>query len=92
MVKNCRVLINNEAVTVIEYDGVLVQIPAIHKETKNVNVILQDGRHIVVDDDYEEPVAEVTEKPKKKANKKTTIDESANETSNVTNESLADIE
>ncbi len=92
MVKNCRVLINNEAVTVIEYDGVLVQIPAIHREARYVNVILQNGRYIVVDDDYKEPVASVTEKPKKKANKKTTIDESANETPNVADESLIDTE
>lgn len=92
MVKNCRVLINNEAVTVIEYDGVLVQIPAIHRKARNVNVILQNGRYIVVDDDYKDSVASVTEKPKKKANKKTTIDESANETPNVADESLVDTE
>lgn len=92
MVKNCRVLINNEAVTVIEYDGVLVQIPAINREAKNVNVILQNGRYIVVNDDYKEPVTDVAEKLKKKANKKTTIDESANEALNVTDESLIDTE
>lgn len=92
MVKNCRVLINNEAVTVIEYDGVLVQIPAIHREAKNINVILQNGRYIVVNDNYKELMASAAEKQKKKANKKTTIDESANETPNVADESLIDIE
>ncbi len=79
MVKECIVKLNNETVTVIEYDGILVQIPAIHREARYVNVILQSGRYIVVDDDYKEPVASVTEKPKKKANKKTTNEEIAKE-------------
>lgn len=79
MIKNCRVLMNNEAVTVIEYDGISIQIPAIHRDAKYVNVILQNGRHIVVDDDYKEPVTEVAEKPNKKATKKTTVDEFAKE-------------
>lgn len=88
MVKNCNVLINNEAVTVIDYDGVQVQIPAIHRDTRTVKVVLENGRYTVVDDDYIEPVietvAESTTKPKRKANnKKTTLDENAKNTEDV---------
>lgn len=87
MVKNCNVLINNEAVTVIDYDGVQVQIPAIHKDTRTVKVVLENGHYIVVDDDYIETVAESTTKPKRKANsKKTTLDENAKNTEDVNND------
>lgn len=54
MVKKCRVLINNEAVTVFRYDGYEVQVPSIHKEANMVNVILKDGIYKIVDDDYVE--------------------------------------
>lgn len=75
MIKNCNVLINNEAVTVIDYDGVKVQVPSIHREAKTVKVIVKDGKYIVVDDNYIEPVVKPTAKPKKKTTKKTTLED-----------------
>ena len=73
MVKTCSVILNNEAVTVINYDGIEVQIPSIRREAKTVKVLLKDNKYIVVDDDYKEEI----EKPIKKAkNKKTTKEES----------------
>lgn len=91
MVKNCDVLINNEAVTVINYNGVSVQIPAIHRNARTVKVVRENERYIVVDDDYIEPVIETvvesTIKPKKKANnKKTTLGENAKNIEDVNND------
>lgn len=86
MIKNCRVLINNEAVTVIDYDGVQVQIPSINREAQFVNVTFKNGHYTVVDDSYTEIEPVIDEKPKKKANKKTTVDE------NAKNESVAELE
>ena len=73
MVKNCSVILNNDAVTVINYDGIEVQIPSIRRSVKSVNVLYKDNKYIVVDDDYKE------EKPEKKekARKKKTTKESA---------------
>lgn len=90
MVKNCRVLVNNEAVTVIEYEGKQVQIPSIHRDANTVNVIVKNGRHIVIDDDYKEEIpqetsdisTEIAEENygnSKKKNKKTTFYEDMQE-------------
>ena len=82
MVKNCKVLINNEAVTVFDYDGIQVQIPSIKRTADFIKVIKRNGNYIVVDDSYIEPaneVKQIAEKPKKKATKKTTVKESVNE-------------
>lgn len=83
MIKNCRVLINNEAVTVINYDGVEVQLPSIKREADFVKVIKKNGNYIVVDDNYKEDTIQSIEKPKK-ANKKTTGKESVSK--NIENE------
>lgn len=72
MVKKCNILINNDAVTVINYDGVKVQIPSIHKDAKTVNVILENNKYIVVGDDYIEPNTKTVSKPRKKTVKKAT--------------------
>ena len=63
MLKECKVLLNNEAVTVIQYDGIAVQIPAIGRKADIVKVKV-DGSYMVVPDDYSEPV------PTKKTRKK----------------------
>ena len=39
MVKNCKVSINNEAVTVFDYDGIQVQIPSIKRNADFIKVI-----------------------------------------------------
>lgn len=72
MVKVCRVILNNEAVTVIrdgEYD---VQVPAIHLDAKTVKVKIENGKYIVVPDTYKEQNEIAIEKNEKKYNKKTT--------------------
>lgn len=81
MIKDCNVLINNEAVTVFDYDGTQVQVPSIRRKATTVRVVKKNNQYIVVDDNYkEEPAQKVAEKPQKKTNKKTTIDKNANKT------------
>ena len=65
--KICRVLLNNEAVTVFDYDGTKVQVPSIKRKAETVNVIYKDGLYIVVDNNYKEPEPEKPGKNKKKA-------------------------
>lgn len=65
MIKECKVLLNNEAVTVIQYDDIQVQIPAIGRKVAVVKV-KDDGHYTVVPDDYCEPVEKKTRTRKKK--------------------------
>lgn len=73
MIKDCNVLINNDAVTVARFNGVDVQLPSIHRSAKEIRVCYSNGKYFVVDDDYIEPeLSEAEVKPKKKRTKKTT--------------------
>lgn len=75
MILKCKVEINNDLVTVVDYNGNLVQIPSIHnKDADFVNVWFDDGHYKVVADDFVESVKDIEddEKPAKKAKKKTT--------------------
>jgi hypothetical protein len=82
MILKCKVELNNDLVTVINYNGNLVQIPSIKdKNAKFVNVWFNDGHYKVVTDDFVEPV-EVTatsektvKKKKKKQHEELTNDE-----------------
>ena len=80
MIKNCRILINNDAVTVFDYDGAEIQVPSINREARTVKVLCKDGKYTIVDDNYIEPVEKVQFKDKsKKDYKKTTVDNDAKE-------------
>ena len=66
MVKECKVLINNDSVTVFQFDDVKVQVPAVGKKRiETVKVLFENGSYKVVDDDYKEK-EEKAEKPVKK--------------------------
>ncbi len=65
MLKECKVLLNNESVTVIRYDDILVQIPAIGRKA-NVVKVKDDGHYTVVPDDYSEQVEKKMKTRKKK--------------------------
>lgn len=65
MLKECKVLLNNESVTVIRYDDILVQIPAIGRKADVVKV-KDDGHYTVVPDDYGEQVEKKMKTRKKK--------------------------
>lgn len=77
MIKECPILINNTAVTVVKYDDVEVQFPAINKDVKTVFVDFTEGKYNIVDKKeiekatVEKPVEEVADK---KEEKKTTKD------------------
>lgn len=65
MIKECKVLLNNEAVTVIQYDDIQVQIPAIGRKATVVKV-KDDGHYTVVPDNYSEPAGKTPRTRKKK--------------------------
>lgn len=61
MIKECRVVLNNDLVTVVLYDDVYVQLPSIHRNSQTVYVDNQWGFYSVVDNytpPEEEPVEE----------------------------------
>lgn len=67
MTKECKVLLNNDAVTVVEFDSIKVQMPSIHKNAETIFVKFEDGKYSVVDS-----LSNTEDKPKKKATKKKT--------------------
>lgn len=73
MVKSCKVLLNNELVTVFKYDGNEIQIPSIKRSASYIKVIKKNGNYLVVDDNYKEPADISEEKQKKNADKETTV-------------------
>lgn len=79
MVKECLVVLNNEAVTVVRYDGKDIQFPAINKDVKKVSVNYENGKYSIVNDKVR---AVNTDKPKKKNGivKKTTFEEAVENT------------
>ena len=85
MIKDCRVTLNNECVTVVNFEGIDVQLPSIGRKAEKIKVEYKDGKYTVLPDNYTEAVQEVEEveisetesKPKKNRNKKTT-NENAN--------------
>ncbi len=70
MIKKCKVIINNEAVTVIRFGNIEVQIPSIHKKADYVNVLYENGKYKIVDGDYKDNLTKNCNA--KKDNKKTT--------------------
>lgn len=78
MVKECLVILNNEAVTVVRYGNIDIQFPSIHRNVKTVFVNYEDGKYSIVDEKYKTESAEKYSR-KKGAKKKTTIDESVEE-------------
>jgi len=78
MILRCPVTLNNELVTVVDVNGSLVQIPAIHRKASEVNILIKNGQFNVVDDNYVEPKnvdEQIDNKQKNKKNKKTTVNE-----------------
>ena len=77
MVKNCKVIQNDQYVTVVRFGSMEIQFPSIHRETDTVKVLAKDGKFAIVADDFVEdkPKAEKVAQEKsapKKRNKKTT--------------------
>ena len=53
MLKECTVVLNNDAVTVIKDGNELIQIPSIHRKADKVKVLIEGHKYTVVDDNYE---------------------------------------
>lgn len=60
MVKECLVILNNAAVTVIRYDETEVQLPSIHRKADKVFVKYENGRYTIVE--KPEPKADLEDK------------------------------
>ena len=76
MVLKCPILLNNEAVTVVDFNGAEVQFPSIHQSLLSISVLYKDGKYTIVDDDYKEEIGK-TEYQNSNINKgikKTTFD------------------
>lgn len=82
MIKECSVVLNNEAVTVVKFDRKDVQLPAIKREAKKVLVNYENGKYSIVNDDAK---TEDADKNKKKAGaiKKTTVEETVADENNL---------
>ena len=48
MIKECPVILNNDAVTVVRFDGIDIQFPCIGKNIKTLNVKFENGKYTIV--------------------------------------------
>lgn len=77
MLKTCKVILNNQYVTVVNFGGTEVQFPSIRRKANEVNVLFENGKYMIVDDNYQIKAEETKEEVKtaktiKKRKKKTT--------------------
>lgn len=70
MTKACKVILNNDAVTVVKFGTKEIQFPSIHKDTDSVFVKADNGMYSIVDKMENE--APTTSTSKKVENKKST--------------------
>ena len=85
MIKECPVILNNEAVTVVKFGDVSVQLPSIKKDAKTVFVKCENEKYSVVDgiqDGTEEVKPETKSTVKKRTTKKKTENIEGNVTDN----------
>lgn len=75
MIKDCKVILNNEAVTVVRFGDIDIQFPAIHSNEKTVRVLYKSGKYSIVNSDYEETARATTRSSKRKWENKKTTDE-----------------
>lgn len=68
----CKVILNNQYVTVFDFGGIEVQVPSIHRKADMVNVLFENGRYMIVDDNYQQKAEEAPQeaKPKPKTTRK----------------------
>lgn len=77
MTKQCPVILNNKAVTVVGFDDIEIQFPSVNKDVKTVFVKYENGKYTIVENIEEE---KVVISHKKRNQKKTTVeDETADE-------------
>ena len=76
MTKQCPVILNNKAVTVVKFDNIEIQFPSIHKDAETVFVKFEDGKYTIVENIEEE---KVVISHKKRNQKKTTVEDNTAE-------------
>ena len=76
MTKQCPVILNNKAVTVVRFDNIEIQFPSIHKDAETVFVKFEDGKYTIVENIEEE---KVVISHKKRNQKKTTVEDNTAE-------------
>lgn len=86
MTKQCPVILNNKAVTVVKFDDIEIQFPSIHKDAETVFVKFEDDKYTIVENIEEE---KVVISHKKRNPKKTTVED---ETVEETAETVIDTE
>lgn len=62
MIKDCKIILNNEAVTVIDFDGIEVQFPHIDTDSDTVKVLYTNGKYEIAANKEPKEIP----KPKKK--------------------------
>lgn len=78
MTKACKVILNNDAVTVVKFGTKEIQFPSIHKDVESVFVKADNGIYSIVDKmEKEVPTASTS---KKVENKKSTNEKSTENT------------
>lgn len=81
MIKECPVIINNDAVTVVRFDGNDIQFPSVNREgVKTLNVKFENGIYSIVDRAETEKTVKTTEQTKNKGIKKKAIKTEPDET------------
>lgn len=70
MIKECPVILNNEAVTVVTYGDVKVQLPPVGNKVKTVMLDCVDGKYSIVTD-TEHALRDGFKKVKKQSRRKT---------------------
>lgn len=64
MTKECKVILNNSAVTVVKFGEIEVQLPSIQRDAKKVFVKFENDKYAVVDK-LDEPEVQTKKKSKK---------------------------
>ena len=54
----CKVILNNQYVTVVNFGGIEIQFPSIHRKANEVNVLFENGKYMIVDDNYQIKIAD----------------------------------
>lgn len=76
MTKQCPVILNNKAVTVVKFDNIEIQFPSIHKDAETVFVKFEDDKYTIVENIEDE---KVVISHKKRNQKKTTVEDNTAE-------------
>lgn len=76
MTKQCPVILNNKAVTVVKFDNIEIQFPSIHKDAETVFVKFEDGKYTIVENIEDE---KVVISHKKRNQKKITVEDNTAE-------------